>query len=159
MNKREDRKKKKNLLVSFFLGIYKQIDRFLILPISRFIFKIMDKLKINSNKIEKILNRPNILLYLALIFAITMFFLVDREVINLVHNEAEVLANQPVKVLYNEEAYVVEGVVNNVDIILTGNKSAIYLAKQLGGHEVVLDLTDYKPSNSSYRKINLQPNG
>ncbi len=151
MNKREDRKKKKNLLVAFFLGIYKQIDRFLILPISRFIFKIMDKLKINSNKIEKILNRPNILLYLALIFAITMFFLVDREVINLVHNEAEVLANQPVKVLYNEEAYVVEGVVNNVDIILTGNKSAIYLAKQLGGHEVVLDLTDYKPSNSSYR--------
>ena len=55
------------------------------------------------------------------------------------------------KVLYNEEAYVVDGLVDNVDIILTGNKSAIYLAKQLGNHEVVLDLTDYKPSNSSYR--------
>ena len=80
-----------------------------------------------------------------------MFFLVDREVINLVQNEAEIIANQPVKVLYNEEAYVVEGLIDNVDIILTGNKSAIYLAKQLGGHEVVLDLTDYKPSNSSYR--------
>lgn len=151
MNKRENKKKKRNILVAFFIGIYNQIDRFLILPISRFIFKITDKLKNNSNRIEKILNRPNILLYLALIFAITMFFLVDREVINLVQNEAEVIANQPVKVLYNEEAYVVEGIVENVDIILTGNKSAIYLAKQLGGHEVVLDLTDYKPSNSSYR--------
>lgn len=151
MNKRVDKKKKRNLLVAFFIGIYNQIDRFIIIPISRFIFKITDKLKSNSNRIEKILNRPNILLYLALIFAITMFFLVDREVINLVQNEAEVIANQPVKVLYNEEAYVVEGIVENVDIILTGNKSAIYLAKQLGGHEVVLDLTDYKPSSSSYR--------
>ena len=46
-------------------------------------------------------------------------------------NEAEVIQNQPVKVLYNEEAYVVEGLVDSVDIILTGNKSAIYLAKQL----------------------------
>lgn len=151
MNKRTDKKKKRNLFVAFFIGIYKQIDRFLIIPISRFIFKISDRLKSNSNKIEKILNRPNILLYLSLIFAITMFFLVDREVINLVQNEAEVIANQPVKVLYNEEAYVVEGLVNDVDIILTGNKSAIYLAKQLGNHEVVLDLTDYKPSHSSYR--------
>ncbi len=151
MNKRENKKKKRNIFIALFIGIYHQIDRFLILPISRLIFKITDRLKNNSNKIEKILNRPNILLYLSLIFAVTMFFLVDREVINLVQNEAEVLASQPVKVLYNEEAYVVEGIVDSVDIILTGNKSAIYLAKQLGGHEVVLDLTDYKPSSSSYR--------
>lgn len=151
MNRSQNKKKKHNIIVAFFITIYNIIDRVLITPISRIIFKITDKLKNNSNKIEKILNRPNILLYLALVFAITMFFLVDREVINLVQNEAEVIANQPVKVLYNEEAYVVDGLVDNVDIILTGNKSAIYLAKQLGNHEVVLDLTDYKPSNSSYR--------
>ncbi len=151
MNRREDKRKKKNPFVRFFLGIYHILDRILITPISRVIYLLSDKLKTNSNKIEKILNRPNILLYLALVFAIMMFFLVDREVINLVQNEAEILANQPVKVLYNEEAYVVEGLVDSVDIILTGNKSAIYLAKQLGGHEVVLDLTDYKPSNSPYR--------
>lgn len=151
MNKRQDKKKKKNVFVSFLRGLYAPLDKFLITPISRMVFKLTDKLKNNSNKIEKILNRPNILLYLSLIFAIVMFFLVDREVINLVQNEAEVIANQPVKVLYNEEAYVVEGLVDKVDIILTGNKSAIYLAKQLGEHNVVLDLTDYKPSNSSYR--------
>ncbi len=151
MNKSEDKKKKQNIFLKICKGIYGILDRLIITPISRLIYKITDKLKINSNKLEKILNRPNILLYLALIFAITMFFLVDREVINLVQNEAEVITNQPVKVLYNEEAYVVEGLVDSVDIILTGNKSAIYLAKQLGGHEVILDLTDYKPSNSSYR--------
>ncbi len=151
MNKRKNKKQKKSLITRFFLSLYNFIDRILITPISRLIYLITDKLKYNSNKIEKILNRPNILLYLSLIFAIMMFFLVDREVINLVQNEAEIIANQPVKVLYNEEAYVVEGLVDSVDIILTGNKSAIYLAKQLGAHEVVLDLTDYKPSNTSYR--------
>ncbi len=151
MNKRQDKKKKKNIFIILFMGIYNRLDKIFITPISRIVYKITDKLKSNSNKIEKILNRPNILLYLSLIFAITMFFLVDREVINLVQNEAEVIANQPVKVLYNEEAYVVEGLVDKVDIILTGNKSAIYLAKQLGEHDVILDLTDYKPSNSSYR--------
>lgn len=145
------KKKNGNVFIAFIKGIYAFLDRILITPISRIIFKIYDKLKNNSNKIEKILNRPHILLYLSLIFAIGMFFLVDKEVINLVQNEAEVIQNQPVKVLYNEEAYVVEGLVDSVDIILTGNKSAIYLAKQLGNHEVILDLTDYKPSNTPYR--------
>lgn len=145
------KKKNKNIFVALIKGIYTFIDRVLITPISRMIFKISDKLKNNSNKIEKILNRPHILLYLSLIFAVGMFFLVDKEVINLVQNEAEIIQNQPVKVLYNEEAYVVEGLVDTVDIILTGNKSAIYLAKQLGNHEVILDLTDYKPSNTPYR--------
>ena len=54
-------------------------------------------------------------------------------------------------VLYNKEAYVIEGLVNQVDIILTGRKSAIYLAKQLGEHDVVLDLTDYEASDTPVR--------
>ena len=149
--KKKNKKKSNNIFLAFFKGIYISIDKILITPISRIIFKIYDKLKNNSNKIEKILNRPHILLYLSLLFAIGMFFLVDKEVINLVQNEAEIIANQPVKVLYNQEAYVVEGLVDTVDIILTGNKSAIYLAKQLGEHEVVLDISDYKPSDTPYR--------
>ena len=154
MNKKKIKKMKKREK-SKFLGLFKKLyqilDKTIVTPISRFIFNISDRLKSNSNKIEKILNRPNVLLYISLIFAIGMFFLVDKEVINLVENEAEIIANQPVTVLYNKEAYVVEGLVENVDIILTGNKSAIYLAKQLGDHEVVLDLTDYEPSDTPYR--------
>lgn len=144
-------KKKNSKILLVLKKLYQLLDRMLITPISRFIFNISDRLKSNSNKIERILNRPHILLYLSLLFAIGMFFLVDKEVINLVENEAEIIANQPVKILYNKEAYVVEGLVDSVDIILTGNKSAIYLAKQLGDHEVVLDLTDYEPSDTPYR--------
>lgn len=154
MTKKKTKKirvKKKSKILDIFTKIYNLIDKTIVTPISRFIFTILDKFKNNSNKIERILNRPNILLYLSLIFAIGMFFLVDKEVINLVENEAEIISNQPVNILYNKEAYVVEGLVDSVDIILTGNKSAIYLAKQLGDHEVVLDLTDYEPSDTPYK--------
>lgn len=151
---KKSRKKNKmefHKIISFFSKIYEFFDKYIITPISRSIYLITDKLKNNPNKIEKVLNRPHILLYISLVFAICMFFLIDKEVINLVNNEAEIIANQPVTILYNKEAYVVEGLVDTVDIILTGNKSAIYLAKQLGDHEVVLDLTDYKPSDIPYR--------
>ncbi len=150
-NAKQPKMKKKHKKNGLFHKLYNLIDILIVTPISRIIFKISDKFKNNSNKLEKVLNRPHILLYLSLGFAIGMFFLVDKEVINLVENEAEIIANQPVKILYNKEAYVVEGLVESVDIILTGNKSAIYLAKQLGDHEVVLDLTDYKPSDTPYK--------
>lgn len=152
MTKKNEKTKVKNhKIIKFFRKIYDGIDKFLITPISRFIYLITDRFKSNPSKIEKILNRPHVLLYLSLVFAVCMFFLIDKEVLNLVNNEAEIIANQPVTILYNKEAYVVEGLVDTVDIILTGNKSAIYLAKQLGDHEVVLDLTDYKPSDTPYR--------
>ena len=38
-----------------------------------------------------------------------------------------------------------------VDITLTGRKSDIYLAKQLGEYEVVLDLSEYTPSDNPYK--------
>ena len=69
-----------------------------------------------------------------------MFLLIDSKVINLVKTEAEEIRGVPVVVKYNEEAYVIEGVPETVDITLTGRKSDIYLAKQLGEYEVVLEL-------------------
>ncbi len=132
-------------------GIYKFIDKHLITPFSRAIFYLMDKLRNNPLHVEKFLNRSQVLLYLSLIMAVITFFLVDSQVITLVETEAEILANEPVTLLYNKEAYVVEGAVDSVDIILTGRKSALYLAKQLGEHEVVLDLTDYEPSDAPRR--------
>jgi len=47
--------------------------------------------------------------------------------------------------------------IDHADIILTGRKSALYLAKQLGSHEVVLDLSDYEPSDQP-RKVALTYN-
>ena len=138
-------------LIKLFRAIYRVVDKLIVTPISRIIYYLNKKLKNNTSHIEKLLNRPSILVYLSLAFAVIVFFLVDSKVISLVETEAEVLTNQPVNVLYNKEAYVVEGLVDTVDIILTGRKSDLYLAKQLGDHEVVLDLTDYEASSEPYK--------
>ena len=139
----------------FFVSIYKLIDKIIITPISRLIYRINEILKNNSGRLEKILNRPNILIYVSLFCAIALFLFVDSKSISLVSDEAEVLSDQPVKVIYNEEAYVVEGIPKTVDITLIGRKSDLYLAKQLGEHEVVLDLSGY--STGTY-KVKLKYN-
>ncbi len=131
------------VLGSFFKFIYNLIDKLIIIPISRIIYRISELSKNNGGKFERILNRPNILIYLSLFFAIIMFLLIDTKAISLVTEEAEVLTAQPVKLIYNEEAYVIEGVPETVDITLIGRKSDLYLAKQLGEHEVILDLSGY----------------
>ena len=128
---------------SIFVGIYKLLDKFIVTPISKFIYKIMTLGKDHNGKIEKILNRPIVLIYISLFCAILIFFLIDREVITLVDNEAEIITGQKISVTYNEESYVVEGLPETVDITLIGTKSNLYLAKQLGDHQVVLDLTGY----------------
>ena len=131
--------------IAIFKFIYKILDAIIITPISKLIYKFSKVNKKNNGKFDKILNRPIILLYLSLLCAILVFYLVDSKVISLVDNEAEVIADQKVNVIYNEENYVVEGVPDTVDITLIGSKSNLYLAKQIGDHKVVLDLTNYEP--------------
>jgi YbbR domain-containing protein len=129
--------------IALFKLIYRFIDRVIIVPISRLVYAISEFSRENSNKFERILNRPNILIYLSLFCALGLFLLVDSKVINLTDHNAEVIEGQKVNVTYNEEAYVIEGVPETVDITLIGSKSNIYLATQLGNHEVELDLSNY----------------
>lgn len=131
--------------IALFTFIYKILDTLIVSPISRLIYRISKIGKGNTSKIEKILNRPIVLLYISLFCAIAVFYLVDSKVISLVDNEAEIINDQKVNVIYNEENYVVEGVPDTVDITLIGSKSNLYLAKQIGDHKVVLDLTNYEP--------------
>lgn len=146
-----------NKIGKIFKKLYLIIDKAFITPISRAIYFLFEKFKNNPLHVEKFLNRPLALVYISLVLAIVVFLLVDSQVITLVETEAEILANEPVNVIYNKESYVVEGLVDKVDIILTGRKSALYLAKQLGEHEVVLDLSDYEPSDTP-RKVALTYN-
>ena len=132
--------------VKIFKAIYAIIDRLIVTPISKFVFQVGKRFKKKTGGLDKLLNRPNFLLYLSLIIAVVVFLLVDNKVVTLVEEKAEVITNVPLIVKYNEEKYSVEGIPKKVDVILTGRKSDIYLAKQLGEHEVVLDLTDYKAS-------------
>lgn len=137
--------------------IYKLVDQLIVVPISSFIYRITSKLN-KDNKLEKILNRPNVLIYISLALAIVLFYLVDSKAISFINTNAEILRNQPVEVIYNSSAYVIEGVPDTVDITLIGKKSELYLAKQLGDNEVVVDLTDYEASDKpvkvkfSYKK-------
>lgn len=129
--------------ILLFRAIYRIIDKCIVTPISRLIYKVNEISRENSGRFEKVLNRPNVLIYLSLICAIGVFLLVDSQVINLTQREAEIISDQPVSVIYNEEAYVIEGIPESVDITLIGSKSTIYLATQLGEHQVVLDLSNY----------------
>ncbi len=138
-------------IANFFKAFYYLIDRYIVTPISKLVYAIGKKIGSNPIKIDSFLNRPNVLLYFSLILAITVFLLVDSRVITLVGTDAEILVNKEVRVEYNREAYVVEGIPDTVDITLIGRKMDLYLAKQLGEHEVVLDLTDYTPREDPYR--------
>ena len=139
------------MITRFFKKIYRFIDKCIVVPISRAVYYLSKKIKKNQGKLDKILNKPNFLIYLSLLIAVGLFLLIDSKVITLVETEAEVITNVPVVVNYNEEAYVVEGVPETVDITITGRKSDIYLAKQLGEYEVILDLSDYKPGDTPYK--------
>ena len=135
----------------FLKAIYRVIDRLIVTPISRLIFNIREYLRSKNIKLDYIFNRPNFMIYISLILAVVVFLLIDSRVITLVESEAEVITNVPVTVNYNEEAYVVEGIPQTVDIVLIGRKSDIYLAKQLGTNNVILDLSDYEARDSAYR--------
>ena len=129
---------------SIFRKIVRLFDRCLITPITRVLIKIQDIPKSNNKGLERLLSKKQTLLILSLLAAFAMFFVTDRKIITLVDNSAEVLYNQPVRAIYNEELYVIEGIPKTVDVTLIGRKADIYLAKQYPEDEVVLDLQDLK---------------
>ncbi len=144
MNKKKKASKKMNPIVSIINGLYKVVDKIIVTPISRIVYRTGKVLNKKSGTIDKLLNSPHSLLIISLVIAVFGFLLVDSKAINLVETESEIISGQDVTSVYNEEKYVVEGIPEKVDIILMGRKSDLYLAKQLGEHKVMLDLSDYK---------------
>ena len=136
-----------------FGGIYKLIDKILVTPISKLLYKIFNRNATGPGIIDRMLNKPNTIVYLSLILAFITFVLIDRKVIVLVETEAVVIPNQAVTAEYNEESYVVEGIPETADIVLMGRKSDLYLAQQLGDHAVSLDLSGLGPGT---HKVNLK---
>ncbi len=144
MNKKKSDTKKFKTLKKIFNGIYKVIDTIIVTPISSVIYRLNKIFKQNTGFIDGLLNKPHTLLIISLIIAVFAFLIVDSKAGDIVETESEILTGQPVNAIYNKERYVVEGIPETVDIILMGRKSDLYLAKQLGEHKVVLDLSDYK---------------
>lgn len=129
----------------------KTVDKTVITPISRFIYFFKKKLNKSRGWLDQLLNKPRFLIYLSLMLSVIVFLLVDSKVINLVESQAEVIRDLNVVVKYNEEAYVIEGVPETVDITMTGRKSDIYLARNLAEYQVELDLSNYQASDSPYK--------
>ncbi len=129
----------------FFHHIGSFFDKWLITPITKLILKITDFSKNNSKGLEKLIGKKQTLIVISLILALAVFFIVDSEGNTTIDQYAEILYNQPVNATYNEEAYVVEGLPDDVDITLIGQKRHIFLAKQSPSGEVTVDLTGLKP--------------
>lgn len=129
----------------FFKVILRYLDKKVITPITKFFLWISDKTKRNSKGLERILTKKSSLILISLGLALISFFYVDTKSIILLETSADVIYNQKVTAIYNEEAYVIEGLPSKVDITLIGRKSDLYLAKQLPTHEVAIDLKGLKP--------------
>ena len=125
----------------FFKKLYKPIDKIFVTPITKFILLIGDKTGKKTGKFEKWLVRRNTLIFISLILALGLFFIVDSKAIVLVDSSAEVLYDQKVEAIYNSEDYVIEGLPKTVDVTLIGRKTDMYLAKQLSNGSVTVDVS------------------
>ena len=93
----------------FCKKVIRLIDQKIVVPITKLIVLITSKFSSSSRFIENWLTKKNTLLFSSLFLAITLFIVIDQKILVFTDNTAEVLKNQPVDIIYNEEAYVVEG--------------------------------------------------
>lgn len=143
-----------NKIKAFFQIIWNIIDKIIIMPVTKLVYKI-SSLTGNGKKFENWLSSANTLLFISLGLAIATFIIIDKKIIIFNDNTAEVLKNQQVKSIYNEEAYVVEGLPETVDVTLIGSKTDLYIAKQSSSHDVTIDLSGLKPGT---HKVNINYN-
>ncbi len=151
--KRSSKQKKKfRLLKAIAKGIYyilskiySVFDKLIITPVAKIMLLLQKPFKGSSRSLDRLLNNKIVLIVFSLAMALLYFFVVDSTAQSMMNNSTDIISNQKVKALYNEEAYVVEGLPKSVDITLIGGKSALYLAKQSSSQEVVIDLRDLKP--------------
>ena len=133
-------KKNKNILtlISDFFSKY------VVMPISKFVLFIYEKIKNPSKKFENMLSKSNTLLFISLIIAVIIFVTVDQKIESFKDSSAELIEGLNVKVLYDEDNYVVEGIPDSVDLTMIGSKANLYLAKQSPTQEVTIDLWGLK---------------
>ena len=142
-------KKKKG----FFYKIGHFFDKKIITPTTRLIVKFTDRFGGSEKSLEGWLSKTNTLLFVSLILALIVFIVIDQKIIVFTNKTAEVLKNQPVEAVYNEEAYVVEGLPDKVDITLMGSRSDLFIAKQSTTSKVSVDLTNLKVGS---HKVNIE---
>lgn len=140
-------------ITNFFKKIFNTFDKYIIMPITRFVYGVSQIFTKPNKLFETWLSKSTTLLFISLIFAIIIFIVVDRKIINFTSQTAEVLKEQKINVKFNEEQYVVEGLPESVDVTLIGSKADLYIAKQSSNNGVVVDLTGFTPGT---HKVNIE---
>lgn len=140
------------MIKKMFVSIWLFFEKIIIIPITRLIISITKRFDKSGKKLERWLSKSNTLLFISLFFAIVLFIAIDQKIITFAENSAEVLKKQEVKVIYNEEAYVIDGIPQFVDITLIGKRAELMFAKQSAVHDVSVDLTGLKPGT---HKVNI----
>ena len=148
---------KKTNKKNIFQKIGGLIDRKIVVPITKFILKISKRFKNVESNIEKALTQPTAILFLSLFIACIVFIIFDQKIISFNTQSAEVIKDQKIEVVYNEEAYVVEGLPENVDITLMGSRSDLFIAGQSATSKVTVDLTGLKPGTHKVKIEYNQP--
>lgn len=131
------------------------IDDKVILPVTKFIISITSRFDLSGKYFENFLSRTNTILYISLILSVLVFVVVDQKIIVFTDSSAEVLRGQSVTAVYNEEAYVIEGLPSTVDVTLIGTKADLYFAKQSPSNDITVDLSDLKAGT---HKVNITYN-
>lgn len=129
------------ILMAIFRAIYKLIDKYIVVPITKLILLVNDRLGNRTDRFEKWITRKNTLIFISLVLAIMLFLYVDSESTAIITDSAKVLYGQKVEITYNNKAYVVEGLPDSVDVTLIGRQVDLYLAEQLSGGTVTADLS------------------
>ena len=129
-------------IINFFKKIFMFFDKILITPIMKLVLKIKNIFTGNGKSFEKMITSKKALLIISLLIAFLAFYVFDKNSSLMINNHAERLYAIPVKAVYNEEAYVVEGLPETADVILFGNSSYITLAKQYPNPTISVDLRE-----------------
>lgn len=145
-------KKLLNSLKSIFHKIIIFFDKKVIIPITKRFLMLTKKFDKQGRVLENWLSKTNTLLFISLFLSITIFVVIDQKIIFFSESSAEVLKSQPVTAIYNEEAYVIEGIPETVDITLIGSKTDLYIAKQSPAKDVMVDLSGLKEGT---HKVNI----
>ena len=117
-------------------------DKILITPLMKLFMKITDFFKNNTKGLEKHLTSKKSLLVISLLIAFLAFYKLDSESSIMMNNYAERIYGEPVTAIYNEEAYVIDGIPKTADVVLIGSKSNIFLAKQYPTKGISVDLRE-----------------
>ena len=103
-----------NKVVSLFRKIARFFDKKIITPITKFFVWLGEKVKSGGKNFEKVFSKKSSLIIISLLISVGIFVYVDRKSTTISETSAEVLYNQTVNAIYNEEAYVIEGIPESV---------------------------------------------